>query len=135
MLRFRPQHIPRPPLKHRRYPWNPRRSRVTLAIGVVCEDGLVLGTDLQYTGSYEKFPGKKLWHICPERHPYIVLVGAGNPTSIDHVKRIGETEIRKGFGAREDITYAFEIGLRSLYTLHIEPAPKEVQEKLEVWLM
>ncbi|HEY6390147.1 MAG TPA: hypothetical protein VIX89_02645, partial [Bryobacteraceae bacterium] len=108
---------------------------MTLAIGVVCTDGVVLGTDLEYTGSYEKFPGPKLWRVCPELASYIALAGAGNPSSIDHVKRIAEGEIRRSKGAVEDIIYAFEVGLRSLYTLHIDPSPKESQEALEVWIL
>lgn len=108
---------------------------MTIAIGLVCTDGVVLGTDLQYTGSYEKFPGKKLWQLCPERQGTIILTGAGNPTSIDHVKRIAETEIRKGSGSTEDVIYALEAGLRSLYSLHIDVAPKESQSAMEVWIM
>lgn len=126
------------PLKQR-YPWNElreRRKRMSIAIGVVCTDGLVLGTDLEYTGSYEKFPGKKLWQLCPDRGKSILLTGAGNPVSIDHVRRIAEDEIRRTKrDSWMDIVSAVETGLRSLYSLHIDPAPKESQVELEIWVM
>ncbi len=126
-----------PPLKRQRYPWEKPRGRMSIAIGVVCTNGVVLGTDLEYTGSYEKFPGPKLWHLCPERQRSILLTGAGNPTSIDHVKRIAEQEIRKtGSDHWEDVVFAVEAGLRSLYSLHIDPVPsKEEKEALDVWIM
>jgi hypothetical protein len=109
---------------------------MTIAIGVVCSDGLVLGTDLEYTGGYEKFPGPKLWQLCPERGNSILLTGAGNPTSIDHVKRIAEDEIRRNQrDGWNDVVASVESGLRSLYSLHIDPAPKESQEALDVWIM
>lgn len=41
------------PHKHRRY-----ARAMTIALGVLCTDGIVLGVDLQYTQDATKTPGK-----------------------------------------------------------------------------
>ena len=48
---------------------------MTIAIGVICTDGVVLGTDLQHTRGMEEFPGRKFWDLCPEKQLPILIAG------------------------------------------------------------
>jgi hypothetical protein len=50
------------PLKHRRYPWGPqpKEERLTIAIGLLHKEGLLLGVDTQVTGPDTKEHESKL---------------------------------------------------------------------------
>src|SRR5437879_4856805 len=69
-------------------------KRMTIAIGVLCDGGLVIGSDLQYTMGHAKFPGKKVWHICPEMKSPILISAAGNPNSANRAIRLAERNLR-----------------------------------------
>lgn len=126
------------PLKHKRYALHWER-RMTIAIGVLCDDGLVLGTDLQYTVGNAKWPGKKLWHFCPQIHPCIAISAAGNPNSAKRVIQNAEqTLLAECSGVRPTIGQIIsniEKALGDLYLNHIEPRPKEDQEDIKCWLL
>jgi hypothetical protein len=111
------------PLKHPRY-----ARAMTIALGVVCSNGVVLGTDLQYTtDDATKTPGQKMFWLCPGR-PYSVLIAAsGSPDSAKQVVELSEEAILSKYPDSiptiRQIRACIEDSLREVYLGHIDTAP------------
>jgi hypothetical protein len=55
---------------------------VTIALGVLCSDGVVLGTDLEYTQEYISMPGQKMFWLPKEllnSNYFVIIAAAGSP--------------------------------------------------------
>ncbi len=67
---------------------------MTIAVGVVCSDGLILGADSQETHATLKLPCRKIQHIkAPGLH--LVIAGSGDAAFIDYsVQEIGRAVLQ-----------------------------------------
>ena len=104
---------------------------MTIALGILCGDGVVLGVDTQHTLGDGQFPEKKLFTFPTRGNHRVVAAGFGNSDSI----RIGAEEIDLALdgsastvrGVRSQIGTA----LGSVYSKHIDVCPEEERGNME----
>ncbi|HEY7058706.1 MAG TPA: hypothetical protein VH458_19375, partial [Vicinamibacterales bacterium] len=67
---------------------------MTIAIGILCQDGVVIAADTEHTGAIKQ-PGSKVWGIAPDnadKNPLrVALAGAGDSVLLRSARdRVGE---------------------------------------------
>jgi hypothetical protein len=112
---------------------------MTIALGVMCDDGVVLGVDLQYTQDATKTPGQKMFWLCPGK-PYSVLIAAaGNPDSAKEVAALSESSILATYPdslpTTDQIKACIQAALKRVYFEHIDPAPVKERYGLQCDLL
>jgi 20S proteasome alpha/beta subunit len=130
--------------QRRRYPWEkPREAPVTIALGIACDDGVVLGVDNEYSRNPIKTKGQKLFPIPSVIQPNdgygILAAGSGNP---DSVKKIVETidktlasETIGGTPTLELLLLHIENSIATVFAQHIDFAPVEQRQELHCDLL
>jgi hypothetical protein len=68
---------PKPPYPHRPVVNQPRKPPMTVAIGMLCEDGIVLASDSKYRTNGEDEFGKKIYPLPHSDWLRVVVAGAG----------------------------------------------------------
>lgn len=134
----------RKPFRHPVYPLvrlKEKRKKMTIALGVLCSDGVVLGTDLEYTQQYAAMPGQKMFWL-PEiiGAGYFVLIAvAGNPDSaktfVDTLSVVLSDRFPDGAALLRDIKGAIRDGLRHMWLEHIDAAPANERSDLQCDLL
>lgn len=111
------------PLKHRRY-----SKRMTLALGILCRGGVVLGVDTEIGVDGGKIGGPKIqvfWRSLPDYN--VVSASAGHADSIETARvEIEESLDRLDKTKRpavKEIRRAISEALQRVYTQHIDPLP------------
>jgi hypothetical protein len=111
-----------------------KEKHVTIALGILCSDGIVLEVDLQYSTGWVKTAGKKIFILTPSYEPNAycsaLLAASGNPDSAKKVvEKIEETlPSSRDFPTLKD---CIESALASVYSQHIDFAPAEEREALQ----
>jgi 20S proteasome alpha/beta subunit len=97
---------------------------MTIAIGVLCSDGIVLGADTEYTGAIKQ-PGAKVWGIHAEPSDGSVscgLAGSGDGILLRSMRdRIGNA--LNGATTHADVVSVVEEQVVQLYQKHVFPNP------------
>jgi 20S proteasome alpha/beta subunit len=99
---------------------------MTIAIGILCQDGVVIAADTEHTGAIKQ-PGSKVWGIAPDnadKNPLrVALAGAGDSVLLRSARdRVGEA-IRDRVRTRQQATTVIERQLGKLYAQHVYPYP------------
>lgn len=103
---------------------------MTLALGIACADGVVLGVDTELTIDYGKRPWPKI-HVLPtpmDADYAIVAASAGHADSVrnatdsifDQFSKLSEAQ-----PSMRQIKKAIEDGLIEVYNRHIFPLPSQ----------
>ncbi len=117
------------PLKHKSYP-----KRMTIALGVLCSDGVVLGVDLQFTtDNIIKTAGQKLFVLLPSYRPelnYSVLIGgSGNADTIRKITEVANEKLDESFPngspPYRKLKCVLETVLAEVFHTHVDTAPVE----------
>lgn len=111
---------------------------MTIALGILCSDGIVLGVDLQYTTDIIKTAGQKLFVLKPSydaRSGYAVLVaGAGNADTIRKCVEVMDETLAETFHGRcpayIELKYSLESALARVFHQHVDSAPVEERHGL-----
>jgi hypothetical protein len=133
--------IPLPqPLKHKRYPWEkPKEMRkMSIAVGVVCLDGIVVGVDLQYSTDFVKTAGRKIFVLKrsyeTDTQCSIVIAAAGSPDSAKKIVERIEEVLPKQIEF-SDLVDSIETALADVFGKHIDSAPESERNGLHVDLL
>lgn len=108
---------------------------MTIGVGLLCRNGIVLGTDTQYTtGGFLKTFGPKIFKVAKRADVAVILAGAGRvPFMKTAVERIGRAvEQLPADPSAESVKEAAEDALLKFYTRHIYPAPKDIRPSFEL---
>lgn len=107
----------------------PERA-VTIGIGVLCTDGIVIATDTQYTRGGFKSHGPKLFDLFPMKRGNVSIVacGAGTVSSMkmairkleDRLEDISDPSLEQVKGLIEEVLLDF-------YRKHVYPVPDHMQ--------
>ncbi len=121
--------MPRPPRVHPKLKWPLRKDRMTICIGILATDGIVIAADAQESDTYFKRSAQKImtWHTSgswdPRAPAACVIAGAGDGGFVDAFT--SEFLV----GVRGDMTMAdFEAYAKkkvdSFYAMHVRPLIK-----------
>lgn len=123
MLKPKPPVPVLPPKPPRRLP---ERKRVTIAAGVLCADGVVLGADTELTGAIKQ-PGSKTWGLVPSKGNSSIrcaIAGAGDVVLIKKVRdSISNADAFDNATTRAEVIDAIETQLLQVYQKHVFPNP------------
>jgi hypothetical protein len=89
---------------------------MTIAAGFVCDDGIVLGADTQYSNSNIKVSRTKLWQS--ERRD-CVIAAAGDEVLMKEAAETILAQLHEGI-ALDDVKEIIEHTMEALYTQHID---------------
>jgi hypothetical protein len=112
---------------------------MTIALGVVCSDGVVLGTDLMYsTGGFLQTPGQKIFVLKPSYDPRlnysVVIAGSDNSDSAKYaVERMDEILADRFTGVTptvKQIKACLTDALIEMFAEHIKPAPPDERKAI-----
>jgi hypothetical protein len=105
----------------------------------MCVDGIVLGTDLQYTIDSTKTPGQKIFSLCPGERFSVLIAGAVSADSAKQLADIAQDSLlgkyRGTVPTLRQIKTCIEESLRVLYREHIDIAPASERRWMEVQLL
>lgn len=111
-----PRKSPRPLYPHKRR----LRNRVTIAAGFVCQDGIVLASDTQFTGSV-KFSGSKIWqHTDGDLRLLLAAAGDSVLMQIACETVIGSLSARATLA---DVRKAIESALKTIHEQYVDNSP------------
>ena len=113
---------------------------MTIAIGVLCDNGVVLGCDLQHSTDIIKTAGPKLFIIPPGKNHSVLITGAGNSDSMKKAAqlihdRISDADDSGGISDVYAMRGHIEAALEELYSKYIYFAPQEHCSTLDVSLL
>lgn len=114
---------------------------VTIALGFLCTDGVVLATDTQYTAGGMKSQGPKLFNlfaapILPRRDLAVLVAGAGRvPFMKRAVERIEEALRSLSNPTNHDVRETIEAILLQFYAQHVYPMPDYKQANADFQLI
>src|SRR5690242_6632496 len=105
---------------------------MTIAAGFRCRDGIVLGTDTQYTlGGLLRADGPKLFNIAERSDLSMVIAGAGSVPfmrmAVEEIKT-ALTTIPLGTAALPNVKKVIEDVLMNVFSIHVFPVPGEKPE-------
>jgi hypothetical protein len=111
---------------------------VTLALGIKCSDGIVLGTDLEYTEGDLSDPGQKMFWLPRNAHPdgyFVLAAGYGNPdTAKTFIEELGYKlepfSPHPTVPTWSSLKKAIREALKIVWTEHIDIAPKDERRSL-----
>jgi hypothetical protein len=116
-----------------------KEKPVTIGLGIVCADGVVLGVDNQYSRDPIKTKGPKLFPITPTEHYSILVAGSGNSDSVKKGVEVISDTLRREIGNNPitlDVLKAWiEASLAKLFAEHIDFAPVEQRMELHCDLL
>ena len=129
----KPQSFPKPVPKRL-----PERKRMTIALGILGHQCLVVGADTQETYGYEKYPHGKImsaWRGAPNPLGAICITGAGNAAAID----MAAQEIIKHFqqftGTMDEFEEWLKKFIHRFYSRHITPLLGRINKDIDYELI
>lgn len=110
---------------------------MTIGVGLLCTDGIVLATDTEYTtGGVLKTYGPKLFTACDRKDVVAIVAGAGSvPFMKTAVDLIGSAIKKLPVSvSTEDAKGAAEKALLEFHRRHIYPVPKDIRPSFSLIL-
>jgi hypothetical protein len=102
---------------------------MTIALGVMCDGGAVIGVDLEYTQDWMSSPGQKIFWLPKHLDSrYFVLIGAaGNPDSAKEFMTYLEEQLDERFpthiASPKELKTTIRDSLKHIWFEHIDSAP------------
>jgi len=109
---------------------------VTIALGVLCTDGAVIGIDLEYTQDFMSSAGQKIfWLPTSLGSQYFILIGAaGNPDSAKEFVGYLEEQLAERFpthvASLKEVKAAIKDSLKYMWFEHVDSAPANERRAL-----
>ncbi|MGA2214191.1 MAG: hypothetical protein ABSH31_13025 [Bryobacteraceae bacterium] len=116
---------------------------MTIALGAMCLDGVVLAVDLQHTTDIVKTAGQKLFVLTPSYRPElnysVIVAGARNADSVRKAVETMEETVSDRFSGRtpalKELKKALQDSLEIVFREHIDFAPPEERADLHFDLL
>lgn len=106
---------------------------MTIGIGFICEDGIVLAADIQYTAGDFKSPGRKLFPLdvgTNRRDLTVVAVGAGRVSVMTRaIEELAPRLAQLVHPCLSDVRVAIEDVLRRFFKTHIDAISPHRQDQ------
>jgi len=108
---------------------------VSIAFGVKCSNGIVLGVDLEYSQDLSSMPGQKMFWLPKTEADYFVLIAAaGNPDTTKTFMEVLESElavqIPHGHTSWTQLKGVIKSCLKYVYSEHVDAAPRDERASL-----
>jgi 20S proteasome alpha/beta subunit len=108
---------------------------MTIALGVLASDGVVLAADTEYTWGYLKTSGEKIW--TAEADGAMAVTGAG---ASDYLEAISQQLLAAFAGSGRKVSVAglerkFTRVLAAFHEKHVIPFSRFSQDQIEFWLV
>jgi hypothetical protein len=113
---------------------------MTIAVGVMCDNGIVLGCDLQHSTDIIKTAGQKMFYL-PTRPDYnVLLTGAGSSDAIKKAVQVIGDQVSNDFPLGvtpklKEIQNSIEVALATVYSDYVDLAPPEQRSALDFTLL
>lgn len=110
---------------------------MTIALGLLCSDGVVLGADLQYSTDFIKTAGRKIFIVPSGPNYKIIVAGSGNSDSVKKcVEVIGDHLLDQDSSPTlRELKEQIEACLAKVYREHLDFAPEEQRRDLDCELI
>jgi hypothetical protein len=132
------------PLKHLRYPlWKPKDNQVTIALGILAHDSVVIAADTQmtYPDYLKTGQGKIAWlrKTAPSGQlGGLAITGAGSGAYLQHLQRefISRFSNNADLPTVDDLRQDLKTRMHEFYRDHVVPFSQYgAAERPDVWLI
>lgn len=112
---------------------------MTIALGILCSDGVVLGVDSEISVDGGKVAGPKIqvfWEALPDYN--IVSASSGHADSVETARGEIEFELEKFRGKNpvvRELRQSISDALGRVYVQHIDPLPQEERQQMDFSLL
>ncbi len=109
---------------------------MTIGVGLLCNDGIVLASDTEYTTGVLTTLGPKIFKATQRSDVVVIVAGAGRvPFMKAAVEKIGKKVSQlPADPSTEDVKDAAEDALLSFYTKHVYPVPEDIRPEFDLIL-
>jgi hypothetical protein len=102
---------------------------MTIALGVLCSDGVVIGVDLEYTQDFMSSTGPKIFWLPKnlDSRYFVLIAASGNPDSAKEFVEYLDSHLAErfpsGVATLKEIKVAIRDSLKRIWFEHIDSAP------------